>query len=170
MLKQNREPELQIDQDLNYEKRKWVVERVNWVIMSVLILAGLLGFLGNGPFSSTSATNTTASVTVDYDRFLHLQKTTTIRIHVAPEMVQEGTLRLWFDQDFLSEFKVEKIIPPPHKTEVGKHRFTFIFQVSGTEDPFLFILHVQPESPGLLKGKLGVGDLEAVQFQQLVYP
>jgi hypothetical protein len=43
--------DLELDQDLAFERRTWTVERVAWVAMGLMGIAALAGLLGPGPLS-----------------------------------------------------------------------------------------------------------------------
>ena len=47
--------ELQIEQDMGFQRTEWVVQRAGWVGMALLILAALVGLLGRGPLSAAVA-------------------------------------------------------------------------------------------------------------------
>ena len=43
---------LQVDSDDAFTKREFAVESVGWVMLSLVLVAALLGALGSGPLSS----------------------------------------------------------------------------------------------------------------------
>ena len=57
--------DLEIDQDLRFQKREWAFERASWVVMALVVLAGLLGLLGRGPMSDQTAVSGDGLVTVE---------------------------------------------------------------------------------------------------------
>jgi hypothetical protein len=44
-----RHGDLEIQEDLPFQRREWLVERVAWGVMALLIVAALLGLFGTGP-------------------------------------------------------------------------------------------------------------------------
>ena len=55
MAEESHSGDLELDQDLIFERRTWTVERVAWVIMALVGLAALAGLLGPGPLSETTS-------------------------------------------------------------------------------------------------------------------
>lgn len=47
--------DLEISQDLEFQKRSWTIQRVGWVVIALLILAGLLGVFGKGIAADATA-------------------------------------------------------------------------------------------------------------------
>ena len=45
----HRHGDLEIDEDLPFQRREWFAERVAWAVMALLIAAALLGLFGTGP-------------------------------------------------------------------------------------------------------------------------
>ena len=48
MSKAERAGDLEIVEDLSFQRREWRVQRGGWVVMAVLILLALLGLTGRG--------------------------------------------------------------------------------------------------------------------------
>jgi hypothetical protein len=46
--------QFQIDEDLNFQRREWKIQRAGWVTMALVIIAALLGVFGAGPLSSAT--------------------------------------------------------------------------------------------------------------------
>jgi len=55
MSKAERAGDLEIDEDLSFQRREWRVQRGGWVVMAVLILLALLGLTGRGPIRQPTA-------------------------------------------------------------------------------------------------------------------
>ena len=40
---------MRIEEDRAYQRREWRFERIGWAVMAALLMAGLIGLLGDGP-------------------------------------------------------------------------------------------------------------------------
>ncbi len=62
---------LDIDEDLNFQKREWFFQRVGIGILFLFVLAALLGFTGmGGPVSHGEAGERGGPVFVEFERFV----------------------------------------------------------------------------------------------------
>jgi hypothetical protein len=84
--------DLEIQQDLNYQRREWRIQRLGWVVMRLVILAALLGLLGNGPLSKASVTATDGSLRLDYHRCWHYRNPMTLEIHAPGGATDQAAL------------------------------------------------------------------------------
>src|SRR5919106_6001727 len=75
------EESLQIDQDLAYQQREWLVERVGWIVMLLLIVAAAAGIFGNGVLSRASVSDG-KQLRIEYERFAHYLTPTSLKVHM----------------------------------------------------------------------------------------
>ncbi len=80
-----READLEMRQDLEFQRRMWVVQRVGWVMMALAALAALLGLFGGaGASSGATAGSREAPLSIEeYERFLRVGKPAALRVHVG---------------------------------------------------------------------------------------
>ena len=69
MSEHHRVGDLEISQDLTFQRRSWIVQRVGWVMLALLILAALGGLFGPGPLSRARAGPHDGPLWVEYQRF-----------------------------------------------------------------------------------------------------
>jgi hypothetical protein len=68
--------------DLTFQHRQWMLERIIWTGMALLIALALLGLFGSGPLSwSTSEVGTTH---LEYERFLQRDAPAQLRFTLQP--------------------------------------------------------------------------------------
>ena len=77
--------DLEINEDLRFQRRMWAVQRVGWIVTALVVLAALaalLGLLGPGLLStSAKAGSGGASLSVEeYEQVLRYRKPTTRRL------------------------------------------------------------------------------------------
>ncbi|MCK9519893.1 MAG: hypothetical protein M0R74_12850 [Dehalococcoidia bacterium] len=90
-------PGLEIDEDFDFQRRSWVVQRVLWTAGAVVLLAALLGFFGRGVLSSTESSTTEDDVVVSYQRFARLQTPTQIEVTVR---VGGDKVEVWIARNY----------------------------------------------------------------------
>src|SRR5262249_33260243 len=73
-----------IQEDMEFQRRSWLVQRTSWIIMALVLVAALAGLFFHGPLSHTTARNADGSVAVEYERFAHKTTVTHFIIRISP--------------------------------------------------------------------------------------
>lgn len=162
--------DLELAQDLAFQRQQWRVQRIAWAGMAVLVLAALLGLFGRGPLSRTSASTAGVPLTIDYDRFVRAGDRTDLVLHLGPGSADGPRLRCWLASDYLDRLQLEQITPRPEAIEVGPSRHVFVFLRTDGEEQARVVFHFQPTRMGPLSGRAGCGDGPEVVFSQFCYP
>jgi hypothetical protein len=165
---------LEIDQDLEFQRRSWIVQRVGWAIMLALLVAGGLGLLGSGPLSARTA-SIPGLMRVDYQRFGRYQTSESLTIELEPQATAGGVVRLGIDRHYLEGSKIESIVPPVERVEGLGDRLVHVFRMAQPGVPLRVTLRRQPEQFGSIRGRIvleGGSDVagRTISFQQFVYP
>jgi hypothetical protein len=158
----------EIDEDLEFERRQWVVQRVSWVICSLILVAGFIGLLGSGPLShvGTSA----GPLTLEYERFVRNLSPTVFRLRVDSGVAVDQQIGVWLDQDLVDKFDITQIIPEPIDAEAGADRVVYYFGVTESDPLSEITFDVQPSEPGLSRSRLGIVNGPEIEFDQFIYP
>jgi hypothetical protein len=156
---------LEIDEDIVFQNRSWTAQRVGWVALALVIVAGLMGLFGSGPVSNTSA-GSRETVWVEYERFVRYQAPTTLRIRTRP---QNDAAHVNVSREYLEKVKVEKILPEPARVSAGNGFVTYRFDVSGPGE-FSVKFDLITQALGELPGTVAANDKSGVSFRQFVYP
>lgn len=163
---------LQIEQDLNFQRRMWIAQRVGWVILGLLILAVLLGLAGQGPLGRASVSDAQGMLQIRYDRFWRVGKPTRIQVRFDARPDTESLARLWLNREYLARFALRKVVPEPIRIELDEGRLICVFLVSpsGAGKRQLIEFELEPTSAGMASGRMGVPGGPEVAFDQFVYP
>ena len=159
---------LEIDQDLEFERRQWTVQRVGWVVFLLILIAGLLGLLGGGPLGHADAS--ADPLTVGYERFVRKRAPTEIEVQIAPGAASGGEVGVWIERAYLEKFNIEQVIPEPAEMEAAADRIIFHFTVADAEQPSQIVFDLQPSEPGRLETRVGLVDGPEVRFSHFIYP
>jgi hypothetical protein len=162
---------IEIDEDVDHERREWRAERFGWVVMAGLLIAAVAGLLGDGPLSHASAGADGAPLRLDYDRVVRSEATTALTLRIAPAAIAGGQVRVWLDRAYLARVEPGAIQPPPLAVEVGPERMTYTFAVAADARPAEITFQHQLRSAGSLEARIGLaGDGDGLPFHQLVLP
>jgi hypothetical protein len=165
-----RHGDLEIQEDLPFQRREWLVERVAWGVMALLIVAALLGLFGTGPFSRATAGDETIPLSLEYDRYGRLLAPATLRVHIGRDIGDDGFVRVWFERRYMETVELQQVTPEPENAEAAGDRLIFAFRLTDPERPSAITFNIRPSRFGLLSGRVGLIDGPTLRFQQFVYP
>jgi hypothetical protein len=162
--------DLDIDQDLTFQRRSWAVQRVGWVTIGALLVLALAGVLGSGPLSRQEAT-VPGLLRVEYQRFGRYQTPETLTVRLEPAATRVAEVRLWVDRQYVDGSQIERITPPPIRVESAPDRLVYVFSTSRPGESMTIRFMLQPEQIGPTSGRVGVAGAAGVAaFRQFVYP
>lgn len=162
--------DLEIDQDLDFERREWAVQRVGWVLMALVVVAALLGaFGGPGPLSSAVLDGGgSRPLRIEYERLGRLDHATTITARFAADA--GGSAAVWLDPAYHEAMLVEHVDPRPSRVVTHPDRVEYVFDTGGGGVPLNVVFHLSCERAGTVRGRIGRPGGEPVSFTQFVYP
>lgn len=170
MAQVQRVGELEISQDLAFQRRSWAVQRAGWAGMVLLLLAALLGLLGPGPLARAAAGDRAGVLWVEYHRFERYKASATLRVHLGARPWPEGKARVQVSRKYLEGLQVEQVTPQPEGVEAGADSLTYIFRVSDPNRPTAITFSLKPEQIGWHEGRVRLDGGPALDFRQVVYP
>jgi hypothetical protein len=158
-----------IDEDMAFQRREWMIQRVGWVVILVLLIAGLLGALGgNGWLSHGEAK--VGSLALEYERFTRQRRPTSLQVRVDPASARDGQVPIWLDQAFLDRIDVERVEPEPVETRAGADRVVYQLALADPQRPAQVTIAYQPADLGVTQIRLGIVGGDAIAIDQVVYP
>jgi hypothetical protein len=160
--------ELEIDQDLQFQRRMWRTERVGWGAMAILLICAVMGLFGNGPLSRMTA-QTGELLTVEYQRFGRYQAPMEMRLYLAG-FTKDHSLFFQLDHTFLSHVQITRITPQPALEEPTPDGIGFIYPVRVQDGSILVTISYQPEQIGMLKATLMADETSPLSIRQFIYP
>lgn len=163
--------DLEINQDLAFEKRTWVFERTGWALMAIVIVAAWLGLFGiHGMLSDTTLTHDAAPLRLTYNRFARRVAPASLVFEVGPGAGKPGSLTIWLSRSYVDRIQIERITPFPQRVQTGGDRMMFTFSVPESGEPAVIRFDLQTDTAGMLRGEAGLGSAAPLRFQTLVYP
>lgn len=155
--------------DIGFQRKEWVGERIGWAFMGMVLLAAALGLFSVGPLSRTTASASDASVVVEYDRFARHVGTATMTVTVDPSAVQNKKVTLFISRELSSGWRVQNVTPQPGTESSSRSGLIYEFDVLGKTPPVVEILY-RGGGLGMREGTIRAGDDEGVSLWQLTYP
>lgn len=162
--------ELEVPQDLDFQRREWFLERVGWAIMFVIAVATLLGLFGRGWLSNASVGDQGASLRVQYERFTRLLSNTAFTVTLGPGATRGDTARVWIDRDFRQSIQIVDMAPQPARVVAGPDRVTYLFLISSPARAVTVTLQFQPQHPWQHAAWIGTPGSPPLHITQFVFP
>jgi hypothetical protein len=160
---------LQVEQHDAFQRREWAAQRIGWVLMALLVLAGLLGLLGGpGVLSSSTATGADGALQVEYQRLGHLEADDVVNVTVAPDAVTGDSVDVDLAGSWVQAMDIDGITPEPQEQVTTPYGLRLTFATEpGTE--LAIQIAFRADDVGSIDGELRFED-ETVAFDQFVYP
>ncbi|HEX7080192.1 MAG TPA: hypothetical protein VF329_04190 [Gammaproteobacteria bacterium] len=169
MSDQRRSSDLEISEDMEFQRRTWIVERFGWAVLALIVVAAILGLFGKGLLGHAEATAADGTLTVEYYRFWRMQSP--MMVGVAAQTVPTGDrARIWMDRAYVESVQVDRITPEPESVEAAADRLIYVFALAHAGEPLRATFEVEPQRPWRVRGRVGVEGGEMVMFSQFVYP
>jgi hypothetical protein len=170
MTRNERSPGLDIDTDLAFQRRWWMAERVAWVLLSLLLIAGLAGAFGGGPLSRARTSDFEGGVFIEYERFARLRAPTELRVSVVKLFGQDGALRVRLRSDYARSVEIHDVVPAPQAVVVEDSETVYTFAAESLRQPVEVIFRLNPQQWGRLPCSVAVDGKPPASFVQFVYP
>ena len=161
--------ELQIDQDVEFQRREWRMERIGWAALATFVVAAAGGAFGDGPMSHASASDDSGQLLIHYDRFVRASAPAELRLQIVPAAAKNGELTVWADWSYLRHVEVSSIVPEPTRVEQHSQRVVYVFAVPQAVESAEIAFRYRPTRAGRLYGRFGVSNEAAATVRQFAF-
>lgn len=158
--------DLPIREDMTFQNRNWMAERIGWTLLAIVVVMALLGVFGRGPFSD-GRTAGTGTATVTYERFAHKTARAYFTIHVAQTAAPETTVHL--SSEFARTYDVEVVQPQPLRAAAEATGLAWTF-ASSSGGPLTVHIAARPRRFGDASLAIEIEGQGRVTFKQRIYP
>jgi hypothetical protein len=155
----------QISENPGFDRIQWRIERAAWVVMTLILVAALLGFLGGGGLL-TRATEESGGLDIRYNRFTRFHGVDRIEVTIPGEA---GEARLTINESFLQSMEVEGVQPEPDSVDAGRDAVTYVFRLGEGEDAAEVTFTFRPRRIGRHSADFQAGE-NTVSFAQFALP
>ena len=162
--------DLQIDEDLATQRKLWLVQRVGWGLMALVIAAAMLGLFGKGPLSDATVGRERGALRMEFERFTRYMTTSELHVLVGPDAARGGEVQVWLSRDYVRRVKIDQITPEPAAVAAQGDRYLYTFRAKTENKPISLTFFVTPKAFGVFDGEVGGPGGEVHAFRQYVYP
>lgn len=161
---------LDAPQRISHQRWEWSVERLGWIIMAGVIVAGLAGGLGRGPLAWRDVADDEGSFGVRYYAMERAAAPTRLDVWWDPTQLGGPKIDVAISSPFTDGAKIESIVPEPLEvaTRGGQSIYTFAAADSSSAGKVTF--HYQHEALGPLDYEVAIGDRGPIRVRQFVLP
>ena len=164
---------IEIDEDLPFQRRLWLIERIGWWGIAAVLAAAAAGLFGHGPMSRTTLeitdpTEPSGRMLLDYERFGRAFSESQF-VLTRPAGTPDGrSFTLWLSDDYLGEVEVLRITPDPAGQELVSNGVRYRFPAHDGLSHVTFRFKAQ--RPGALSGAFRLNDGPPTTFHQWLFP
>lgn len=156
-----------VQEDMDFQRKTWAVERVGWLVMAAIVVLALLGLFASGPLSTSTAADGSGLLRVEYDRFNRNGAPTTIKLRIDTADEQEARVRL--DPRFTESFTIDTVRPRPVEERSGPDGIDMVFRPT-EEGPLTVIMSLTPEGIGPVSSAIGIRGEPPAHLTQFNFP
>ncbi len=159
-----------VSEQPSFQVREWRIDRIGWLVMGLIVIAGLLGVWGGGLAGDATVSAGDGSMSVSYDRFVRNLGESTLVAEFPPGSAEEGSVSLALDQAYLTSNEVQSVTPEPDSVTARDGRFVYEFSAAG--DAALTVrFDLRPSSgAGVRTATIESGSGGQASLWQFVYP
>lgn len=165
-----RHADIEVDEDMGFQRRSWRVQRVGRVFVFLFVAAALSGLFGGGGVAQTEAHSSDGALAVEYRRFARNHADAELTVRVQPRVAAGDTVRVWLSRPLLQAMDVERVTPAPVRSTAGGERVSFEFAATPDGGPVEILFHCRTREPGPARGRVGVDGAGDVEIRQFVFP
>ena len=156
--------EIEVNQDLDFQRAEWRFQRLAWVALALVAVASILGVFGGGPVAQTSSSSPGGELRVEHERIARRNAVTRFVLNFPRA---KGEIGISLPSDYLKISELRSVMPQPSRTESGAGSSTLYFNLQpGAVVTFVFERHVT----GLQTLDLGLNGRSALRLKQFVLP
>lgn len=155
---------IEIDEDLQFQKKEWVFQRIGVVVIGIFVIAAMTGFTGmGGPVSRASAGERGGPLYVEYERFVRRGAKATMKLYVHSD--PPGFIQFWVSAPYLADVIVDSVAPVPQTVTVEGTRH--VYTVRAASPDVIVTVEMNHQTFGRLEGEVGIVGGATVSFTQL---
>ena len=168
--------ELKDELDDRFLQRQWVVQRVGWAAMLLIIVLAILGIFGTSPLATTidSQDVDDAHYEVEHARFSRYQLLDRMHVRVHAPSATGEELTLSFSREWVENNGIRGSTPEADGGGAGADGGTYTFKVDDWSQPITVAFEYETRkafrNPGMLTITAGEGEPVQLPIDAWVHP
>lgn len=162
--------DIEVDQDLGFQRRDWRAQRIGRLVLMAIVMAALAGVFGGGMLSSASVQSSDGQIRVHYERIARHAASQRLQVHIGPRVPGDSAVDLWIDQEFMHGLTVGEISPQPVQTRAGDQRLIYRFHLADPSRAADVVFQIEADELWSRRGAIGIVNGASVRFRQFVLP
>jgi len=162
--------EFEVGYDAFFE-RSWLrAAIIGRVLLAIVMLAGLAGLLGRGPFSHRTVADPSGTIKVDYEPIARYGTATQVTLHLDMRRLAEApdvTVRL--SSVFVEPMGFHQVLPQPMREAPDGGGLALTFPADRLQDDAMVRLMLTPDTVGAVQLLVRIGSI-SLHWQQVVLP
>lgn len=154
---------LEIDEDLAFQRREWLGQRIGIAILGLFVTAALLGFTGSGGVLNHATAGQRDGVYVEYDRVVRRGAKTTLTLHFHRD--PPGFIQFWVSAPYLADVNIESVAPVPQTVTAEESRHVYTIRAASPD--VSVALEMEHKTWGTLDAEVGIVGGPSVRFSQI---
>jgi hypothetical protein len=156
-----------IQENMTFQRRSWIVERVCWALLGLLICLAVPGLFSHGPLSEGRISAPDGAITLEYERFQRI--TRLARFTMTLPATGETSARLRLSAPFQDSYEIASLQPEPERSSASSDGLELAFAAPRTGD-LRVVIWAHPRRAGLVTMSAQAGDKTPAGFSMFIYP
>lgn len=160
--------QIAVGEDLDFQRKWWLLEKIVWPILLLLVLCDVLGVFGRGWLSKARQSTPDNALALEYERMERASTPSIMTFHFGPEAIHNGHIVLYVSDSIVKPLGAQRISPQPVVSTIGDNGITYTFAASVT--PASVQIALEPSFPGLHKFRVQVQGSAPIDGTVFVWP
>jgi hypothetical protein len=160
---------IQVEEDLQFLKREWRLQRVGWIAMALVLFAALLGAFGHGALSQARAGDPRI-FGAEYSRIIRHGSTDELTILVGPALQADSVVRIAISSAYLTEFQIEDVQPEPAAQHQSGEYTVFDFRRIDPRSPLRVRIKMRSDTYGSVSARMQLMGSNTLNIRQFIMP
>ena len=138
--------EVAVGEDLGFQRKWWVFERVIWSFFVLVIICDLLGLFGRGWLAQAQRATPDGALTLHYERIERTSTPSIMTLRFSPAAIHDGRIQVYISDSLVKPLGAQRISPQPAISAIGNGGITYSF--AATQTPADAEISLEPGTPG----------------------